>query len=504
MAINNQLLAGTACVVVICLVFAVTSKKEDLIASPDEGPTVADVADQMVRLQEQHTYWTENEFVMSRVGVQDYLTTVEKSHTDAFAIFEAFVGDCEQARSDFEAEYAILKAEIQARLNTVPPGPPNVQETVEVPVRLGDVKRTNLPLTNTFDSAPPIPTEPGLANTPSFQTTPADLDNAVDDFAGKEDSVATTNTRIEGAFTQSKDELGRPENSASDPLGGKRSAEEVESGVGVPSTPQIEKLTPDSVPEAVNAGPRMAAPTFQAVTETAPAITETPTVDLTQDVEDDETAADRNVLMDEDVDDLTQDALFNSTGDVQFGSETIQSQLEAQRQAILNTSDLSEQTELIDTLQRMEQSLKRRDDVPPKEWEIVQKSQRAMSHIYKYNKSKSTKSVRRVASYYKQVVEFVNTLDKLGASPEGFSLKVVTLDREIARRINERLGGTKRSRATDFEKVGLRKRPTDVAPPAPKRPKTESVVENIEKERAPVTGEPAKKRSRLPDNPQLL
>jgi hypothetical protein len=510
MAIDSQLLAGTACVAVICLAFAVTSKTDDLIdAGSDDGPTAEDVAEKMTRLLDLKRYWLEHESEMSLREANEHLRSVRLENTSAQRVYQYYSGDASAAQSEYDKEYALFKNIMEQRVREMENVVQADVDLEEVPVNLGNIKETNIPKPTgvSFEQASAsMEIEALYTGPPTFQTTPSDLDNAVDLYANVQESVLTTNERTKSAFNQAPDKLNRSENRSDDPVGGQRAAEEVESGIGIPTVNQVEKVIVEEVPEPTKLIKNARegdqglndAPTFESVDDPPPSKPEI--IDAIESSEalygaDDTILAKANVLKSS-----VQEAgaNFNSTGDVQFGAETIQTQLETIRRVILNSSDHSERTEMVEKLQQLQKQVQVRNDMKPAEWEVVKKVRSAMDHLYKYDAlSVDQKYGKRVALYIKKVRDAQEELRAAGDFPNSAALHQVNLDAAIAATIAKRYKPAKRARNPDLPVLPEQfKRVLDVAvPPSPKRAKTVATDSNVAKERRAETGEPpAKKR----------
>ena len=207
MAVNNQILAGTACLALIVLVVASGKKDEPSPEWVSKIKTEPDVAKQQAQLR---TALRDAEARWNRLYPEDILspggpTETQISHVHgtltelrkrADNVYGA-TPSRSAAYEDFEENFGNLATRVeQARAKLTTTG----NETETVPVDAGAVKKTATPATVvSFETDGPGQD----ADLPlGSNTTPVALDRMVEEFSDQQTSVAVSDNQADSAFSQ--------------------------------------------------------------------------------------------------------------------------------------------------------------------------------------------------------------------------------------------------------------------------------------------------------------
>jgi len=492
MAISNQVLAGTTCLVVIGLVFAATSKKSDN-PNKDRAPATSEKAQIMKRLLTLQKQFDDSQGSMS---ADDILALCEQ-HRDIVTDGRNLLKGAQLEEFDAAAAISINLLTQSWQQKSQAEGPPEKPE--QVPGKLDEVRKTT-PVV--VDEEPYVAPGSGpghadflrnLREEPSFQQTPSNLDDAVDRYANTQQSVAVGE---KSAFTTSGDKLNRPENRKDDPFGEKLANDQAMGGFDTPTTDNVaplniestaepsEKIDPPNGSEGLNP-----APTFSAMSDPAPS--KPPKPPQLEPV-----SAPKVQNLTEALDRVEQtEALYNSTNEVQFGSNDFQTRLDSVRQKIAETNDIRARTELIEKLKLM--SAQTNTTVTRDQAAGLAKIDTLMTKAYKFNLSFANRSPettemarKRLVACQQKVAEIIGKQSNAGGW--GTVSNQVKLDAEILKTL---LGGipparVKRARSEEtVGDLGVRDRdPEQVT----KRPRTSEVVD-VERS---SSGEPARQKSR--------
>ena len=189
------------------------------------------------------------------------------------------------------------------------------------------------------------------------------------------------------------------------------------------------------------------------------------------------------------------EALYNSTNEVQFGSNDFQTRLDSVRQKIAETNDIRARTELIEKLKMM--SAQTNTTVTRDQAAGLAKIDTLMTKAYKFNLSFANRSPettemarKRLVACQQKVSEIIGKQSNAGGW--GTVSNQVKLDAEILKTLIGGIPPARVKRARSEETVGdlgVRDRdPEQVT----KRPRTSEVVD-VERS---SSGEPARQKSR--------
>ena len=262
MAVSNQLLVGTSCLVIIALVVAATDKTEeeeqeirdtDMVPAP---PTRVELAARLDAVENLIGRWdTIRDGSPSVTDLDDIdaeLRVLNLLGQDTFRERQAFHND-EEAKGVFDNLVAQVQGQIASKRRQLAQQAP-VVESDPVPQNAGEPKATNVGQTANFDvdeGGWPDMTDP--TEQESFYQTPAvDLDRIIDDFSNQQSGTATTDPK-DSAFNQAEDGLNVPENEREGT--NKRAAEDDDDGFNESSAPTKVPESEPAVKQELNADP---------------------------------------------------------------------------------------------------------------------------------------------------------------------------------------------------------------------------------------------------------
>ena len=268
MAISNQMLVGTGCLIVIALVVA-TQYKEDTdiemgeggggggdtiiltdspiveditlaIRSPaDDAPTLAHVQQELRAIIDLHGRWNiVKSGFPSLNDLAELRAELIRINTVAQHIFlqrrPFFPNQDLGNKRIYDNHVGQILTEIEARRRQLSAEVP-VTQLNRVPVNAGVPKPTILYLTAP-DFSQESQDEPALTGDIVFEQTSSDLNDMVDEFAGQEEGAKTVSPK-ESGFRQADDSLNVPEEESEG--ANKRAAEEDADGLNEKTSPAL-------------------------------------------------------------------------------------------------------------------------------------------------------------------------------------------------------------------------------------------------------------------------
>ena len=427
MGVNNQFLAGTACLGIVALVVAIDTKRGP--EPPKDIPGAADVALHLADVQKQRERWDRVRKGQS-LSVEQCdmilrdVRAVKKSGDRMYRARSAFYA-VDPTKQTFDQNTSNLIDDIQQRRAKIVSNAETAPEVEKVPVNLGAVDET---VVNPSPIAPAFAQDAGGEDAPihdSHRTTPEELDDMVDHFAHQETSVAVGDT-VESAFITQPDPLNasdkKPEGTST-----QANLDDVD-GFGqsapqqVPQRVQAEipvhgEWDPSGVSTTATKAILEGDPNFDTVADPGPY----PNIPSSFEGIPEGTTSHAKVLERAKARAATTDAPnFNAAGDVDFGNAyPTATTLENLRLALINSSDSGEAADLqaqIDEIERVAGTVH-----TPKYTAFVKKLNGYMTRVNFYERLLIRSPVEdRTAHRVGKVNEYVGLIDKM--SPGGAPL----------------------------------------------------------------------------------
>lgn len=491
MGINNQFLAGSACLGIVALVVAIDTKRDPVLLmdtgeAPPDIPGDEDVKQTEKDLQTQIDRWDR-----VRIGQGDSLTedectsvlrTVKQIQNAGYRMFRqrAKHYPVDPAKQSFEEGISKLIDDVEQRKAKIVS---NTPETVEVPVNKGAVVETE-------PEAPPASfVQDQGENDPipdSHQTTPGELDDMVDEFAHQETSVAVTGEKRDSAFVTQPDPLNAPDKKPE----GESTQAAIEDAAG------FGESAPKTVPKRAKADVERSAqrrgatpailegdPNFETVPDPGPFPAIPSSFDAIPEgnITHDQTLAAAKAKA------ATQDKPnFNTTGEVDFGPDPLEKRIASLREKLLDESDPRQVAQLQAQVEVVERQLGIVQ--PPGYAKFVKTMNGYTQRINHYEGLLKRHPDRdRIGRRVAKVKQYVGYITNIRPKDSRYMLEIWNTAKKQADRILERT-----LRTFPVKKRDRPSRETGVK--SPKRQKTGSEAARAAAGRSSETGEPPRQR----------